>query len=121
MMSPEANLLFGKPLASGVTAFLIDRFYFRQTQVMPNVAFAASVAIGILAADQIAKRTGHSTVSKSLEARALEIGLSTALALGTDSYVFREARSDFEMPQRVAAVIGSEIIGEYVADSFLGM
>jgi hypothetical protein len=51
----------------------------------------------------------------------MEVGIATALALGTDNFVFREARSEYEMPQRVLAIIGSEIIGEYVADTFLGM
>lgn len=121
MMSSEMNLLFAKPLACAVSAGLIDRFYFSQMQLMPNLAFGASVGIGVLAADQIAKRTGHTAVGKSLEARAMEVGLSTALALGTDNFVFREARSEYEMPQRVMAIVGSEIIGEYIADSFLGL
>lgn len=118
---PVVAELVSKPLTAGAIAAVADRFYFGGN-LSSATAFGAAVAVGVAGADLIGRHTlkNETLVHKSIETRAMEIVGSSALALVADRYVFEKDRM-YEVPQRVATVIASEILAEYAVDTFIGM
>jgi hypothetical protein len=124
MISHETSILIAKPVSSALIAAGIDMLYFKNG-IRANLIFGAGVGLSVFAADMIAKRSpihaGHAThVAKSLEARALELGLGSAGALMIDTYLVESFSSSMTF-ERFASVVVSEVIGEYVSNSFLLM
>lgn len=122
LLSPETTMLIAKPIASGGIAGLIDAFYFKNG-MRANLVFAGTVGGAVFLADMIAKASpvhaGHAThVAKSLEARALELGLATTGALAFDTYMVQSFSSS-DAFDRFISIAASEALGEYVANSFL--
>jgi hypothetical protein len=114
----EFSVIFAKPLLCGTAGALIDRYAYSQPSMYQNLAFGSAVALGVLTADQIAKRAPGlgSQMNRSLEARALEIGIAGGLALGYDAYMFNRKRGA-QMGSRFLAVAASEVVGDYAFHS----
>lgn len=121
MLDPVVADLVTKPLVTGAVAAAADRFWFSGT-MGSALAFGSAAAAGVAGADLIGRYAlkGETLVHKSIETRAMEIVGGSALALMADRYVFERDRT-YEMPQRIGAVVASEILAEYITDSFLGM
>jgi hypothetical protein len=121
MLDPVVADLVTKPLVTGAVAAAADRFWF-SGNMSSALAFGGATALGVAGADLIGRYAlkGEHLVSKSIETRAMEIAGSSALALAADRFVFEKDRA-YEVPQRIGAVVASEIIAEWLTDSFLGM
>lgn len=117
----DVKLLLAKPFACGAVAAIVDRVWAGQPYAQQNLSFGASVFAGVLAADIAAKHLpqNQNVIEKSLEARALEIGLTSAVAFSVDRFYYRAYPSAY-MSSRIGQVIVSEIVGSWVADSFVG-
>jgi hypothetical protein len=118
---PVTAELVTKPLVSGAIAAIADRYWF-YGNMSTAAAFGAATAVGVAGADLLGRYAlkNETLVHKSIETRAMEVVGSSALALMADRYVFEKDRT-YEMPQRIGAVIASEVLAEYVVDSFIGM
>lgn len=120
-IDPSTEAKLAKPIACGLVAALADRFYAGTSGIQQNLAFGASVAAGVFAADMIAPHLpGHNSVEKSLEARALELGLTSGASFAIDRYLMQSYPSNY-MGSRVMTILASEVIGDYVASSFTGV
>jgi len=121
-IDPATEAKLAKPVACGLVAALADRFYAGTPKIQQNLAFAASVAAGVFAADMIAPHLPGNTnmVERSLKSRALELGVTAGAAFAMDRYLFNSYPSSY-LGSRVMTIIGSEIVGEYVAQSFTGV
>lgn len=118
---PVTAELVTKPLVSGAVAAVADRYWF-SGDMSSSLAFGTAVAVGVAGADLVGRYAlkNETLVHKSIETRALEVVGGTTLALVADRYVFEKNRM-YEVPQRVGAVIASEILGEYLTETFIGM
>jgi hypothetical protein len=121
MLDPVTQDLIAKPLVTGAVAALADKYWF-SGNMSSAAAFGGATAVGVAGADLIGRYAlkGETLVHKSIETRAMEVAGGSALALMADRFVFEKDRT-YEMPQRIGAVVASEIIGEWITDTFLGM
>lgn len=118
MIDQETKVLITKPVVTGAVAIAADRILMGTTSFPRNLAFATSVAGGVFVSDMIAKHTVGNSVGRSIEARALEIGMTTTAAIATDAYIFRNA-VEYNLPSRIITIAASEIIGEYISTCFM--
>jgi hypothetical protein len=119
-IDPLTQALFAKPFAAGAVAGAIDRFYFDKPSLKGNALVGAAVAAGILAADvgmKLGDKASHH-VEKSIETRILELGASSAATLGIERFVLGRYTPPNQMPEKLAAIVISEMAGEWIVSSF---
>eukprot|EP00952_Eustigmatos_sp_NYUAD-ZCMA_P011427 46434-Eustigmatos_ZCMA.PRE.1 len=64
-IDPATEAKLAKPVACGLVAAMADRFYAGTSSYQQNLAFGATVAASVFAADMIAPHLpGHSSVEK---------------------------------------------------------
>jgi hypothetical protein len=118
-MSSEIGVLLSKPLATAAVATGISRYMMPGSAFEYDLSFGAAAGLGVFVADMAAKRiqNTHGTVTRSLEERAMEIGLSTGAGLLAKRYIMGQ---DLYDPIRTSAVIiASDIVAEYLVHSFM--
>lgn len=118
MFDKEIQVIAAKPLATAATAFLADRLLMGNASVSSNLAFAASTGTGVFVSDMIAKHTVGNSVGRSIEARVLEIGLTSAAAVATDAYLLGR-NVNYNIGDRIFTIAVSEMAGEWLAQSFM--
>jgi hypothetical protein len=72
----------------------------------------------VLIADLAATKLHGNEVSRSIEKRALEVGLGVGAGLGIHKYLM--GNEFYDLPQRVGVAVASEVAGEWLANSFFG-
>lgn len=118
----STQALLAKPLATAVTAGLADRYFLGTADMTTNATFAGVVGASVMLADLVGKYGVNkgTEVVKSLETRAIEIGVSVPSAIMLERYVNPRVNRN-NTAKKALAVLGSEIIGEWLSTSFLGL
>jgi hypothetical protein len=121
-LDPEVETLLAKPVACALTGALVDRFWSGNSDISQNLVFGGCVAVGVLVSEVASKHLpAHDNgVTKSLESRLIEVGVSATGAIALDKFVFRTPMSIYTL-HRIIGVVASDMAGEWVANSFLGI
>jgi hypothetical protein len=121
MIDETTKLIIAKPIASGAVAFAIDRYALGQSFTKNNLLFAAAVSSGILVSDLVAKygKLHGSEIEKSIEGRLMEIGTTVGGTLLVEKFILAQNTVPSLMYQKVGAVIASDVLGEWVAGTFI--
>jgi hypothetical protein len=114
-----------KPAISGGTAFLIDKYYFKESNTQRSIYFAAAVGTGIAAGTIIGSAAPDFSLGvigsgKAIESRIAEITLGTGAAYAINKFVLKNDFSRDQMMKRVGAIVVCDIAGEFASDFFAG-
>lgn len=114
----DLALLLAKPVATAAVATGIQKFMFPGYGLPYAAAFGASVGAGVLAADLASSQIQGSRVSRSIEQRAMEVGLGVGSGLAIHKFVL--GGELYDIKQRVAVAAAAEVLGEFISNSFIG-
>lgn len=121
MMDSELAVLFAKPIAVAAVATAANQWITPGFGLQYSATFGASIGAGVLVADVIGSKMGQggSVVSKSIENRVMELSLGVGSGLAVHKYILGQDYYGF--PQRALIAAGSEVAGEWLSNSFLGV
>lgn len=87
-----------------------------------DVGFGIAAGLGVLTADLIGKHIHHShhgnVITKNIEERVMEIGLSTGAGLLAKRYVV--GQDIYNPVQTSAIIITADVLGDYIAHTIYG-
>ena len=124
----DTTLLY-KPVVAGLTAYGIDKFYFKNGSSNHNMYFAGSVALGIGLGAMTNSLTAdvQQTIlpnGKGLLQRAVEIGGGAASAYGINKYVLKNESykdvSEIGSAKIIGAIVVADVVSEYFCDYMAG-
>ena len=122
---PDFNLI--KPIVSGGTAFAIDRFYFKQTDMQKNAIFAGAVAgtmyFSPIITDMIPTflpDMGTFANGKQVQDRLMEVAVGGGVGYIINNVVMKNTMSNNEAMKRIGAVLVSDLVGEAFLDYWVG-
>lgn len=113
----DLTMLLAKPIATAAIATGIQQYVFTGLGFPYAASFGASVGTGVLVADIAATQLHGNQVTRSIEKRALELGLGVGAGLAIHKYIM--GNDFYGLPERIAIATAAEIGGEYVANTFL--
>jgi hypothetical protein len=113
-----------KPIAAGVTAMALDRFYFNENDGMRSLKFGVFVAGGVLASELIAPNIMPDLPSlnkelyngKQLALRITEVASASIGVFVVNKYITGNDIYGNEMFARLGAIAISDVVGEFAAD-----
>ena len=120
---------FVKPIVAASTILLIDRMYFKNTNLRSNLYFASTVAAGTFVSSSIAESakgmfptsTAVGSLKKNLESRVVEIAFVSGVSYGVNRFVLKNEYNVNDMFMRVASITVSDIVSEVVSEIVLKM
>lgn len=104
-----------KPLIGFGLGYAVDSLYF-QRPMNQNLYFATSIGLGLALADVIGKYAIPHNAGRTLETRVLEVALATGMVSAIDSYVLEPQRFRNDIGSRTLAIVGIEIVANYIDD-----
>lgn len=111
-------MLITKPIATAAIATGLTKYMFK-SNFNYAASFGASVGTGVLVADLLSTKLHGNEVSRSIEKRALEVGLGVGAGLGIHKYIM--GNEFYNLRERVGVAVASEIAGEWLCSSFHGV
>ena len=120
---------FVKPIVAASTILLIDRLYFKNTNMRSNIYFAGSVFAGTFVSSSIAESTkgmfptstAVGSLKKNLESRVVEIACVSGVSYGVNRFLLKNEYNVNEMFMRVCAIAVSDVVSEVVSETILKM
>ena len=120
---------FVKPIVAASTILLIDRMYFKNTNLRSNLYFASTVAAGTFVSSSIAESakgmfptsTAVGSLKKNLESRVVEIAFVSGVSYGVNRFLLKNEYNVNDMFMRVGAIAVSDIVSEVVSEIVLKM
>jgi hypothetical protein len=120
MISP----VFVKPLVSGVSAFLFDKFLLGNTDTKSCAVFGGAVLVGtglsqaFTGLDLGLLPDSQIYTGKSISQRAIEITLATGASYAGNRFILQNDMQPSMISQKVGIILLSQFIGEYTSDYF---
>ena len=118
MVSP----IFVKPLVSGVTAFLLDKYVLGNTNSTSSAVFAGAVVVGT-GASQVFSGLDLGILpdtqiytGKTIAQRSIEIILGTTAAYAGNRFVLNNDFQPSLMGKKIGIIFASQVVGEYISD-----
>lgn len=113
-----------KPVACGVTAMALDKYYLGEKNMSSSAVFGAIVAGGVLASEAIAPHIVPDLPSlnsqiyngKQLGLRITEVASASIGVFAVNKFVIRNDKYSGEVLKRLGVIAVSDVVGEYVAD-----
>ena len=119
-MSSELVTYLAKPATTAAVAGAADYFFLGQKNIKNAAVFGASIGGAVLIADAIGNHAlGGGAITKSLERRALEIGLTSGAGIGVYMFLDPVQSRATKNSDKLMAIIGSEIVADYIVESFV--
>ena len=111
-----------KPFVAASTILLIDRMYFKNTNLRSNLYFAGTVAASTFVSSSIAESTKGmfptstmvGSLKKNLESRVVEIAFVSGVSYGVNRFLLKNEYNVNDMFMRVAAIAVSDVVSEIV-------
>ena len=117
-----------KPLATAGFCYLIDQFILNESNMNKSAIFAASSGAGAYAGMMIGSSlpdmSSHLPTylgnGKGLLQRCAEIGSGVGISYGVNRYVLRNTSYRENDMNKIMALVGADILGEYASDYIAG-
>jgi len=117
-----------KPLATAGFCYLIDQFILNEPNMNKSAIFAASSGAGAYAGmmlgsslpDMSSYLPTYLGNGKGLLQRCAEIGSGVGISYGVNRYVLRNTSYRENDMNKIMALIGADILGEYASDYIAG-
>ena len=118
-----------KPIIAASTILLIDRMYFKNTNMRSNLYFAGTVAAGTFVSSSVAEMSKNmfptstmvGSLKKNLESRVVEIAFVSGVSYGANRFLLKNEYNVNDMFMRVAAIAVSDVVSEVVSEMVLKM
>jgi len=119
--------LLVKPVVAAGTAFAIDRFYFKQTDMQKNAIFAGVVGgtmfISPIVTNMIPSflpDLGTFANGKQVQDRLMEVAVGGGVGYIVNNVILKNTMSNNEAMKRIGAVLVADIVGEAALDLWAG-
>jgi len=117
-----------KPLATAGFCYLIDKFILNEPNMNKSAIFAASSGAGAYAGMMLGSSLPDMSSTlptflgngKGLLQRCAEIGSGVGISYGVNRYVLRNTSYRENDMNKIMALIGADILGEYASDYIAG-
>lgn len=119
-----------KPLATGLTAGLIQKYVYADEDMNKVMMFAGAVAIGQYGSQFVTPLASMlpnmPSISdslydgKTLAVRIVEVGSTSGIAYLVNKYLLNNDIYTDELYQRLMIIAASDVIGEYISDYMAG-
>jgi hypothetical protein len=133
-MSTNINSLlqphYVKPIISAVVATIMDRLILKQEDMTSNVTFGIAVGLGTFGGQMIGVKVSDALLptdqiiynfsGKTLLQRAIEIGSAGGSSYVFNRYLFANDFNQSALPRKLAVIVSSEVISEYISDILQG-
>jgi len=117
-----------KPLATAGFCYLIDQFILNEPNMNKSAIFAASSGAGAYAGMMLGSSLPDMSSTlptflgngKGLLQRCAEIGSGVGISYGVNRYVLRNTSYRENDMNKIMALVGADILGEYASDYIAG-
>ena len=122
MTSFLSNKKIVKSLIAGTTAAVIDKLYFKSTNLKGTLLMSAVIAGSSYFASIVSPKFDISTYENSMvdastiQERAMELGVGVGGSFLINKYMFDSLKSDFSMKDGAILFLSSSVISEYASD-----
>ena len=127
-MSSSNSDFIVKPMATGVTAYLLDVFVLKETNTSKSISLGVSAAAGVTIGGMVGgltppinfNNTSFFGNGKGLSARITEIGAGTASSYIINNYVMKNVGYRDTMYNTIGVIVVADLVGEYISDFIAG-
>ena len=122
MTSFLSNKKIVKALIAGSTAAVIDKLYFKSTNLKGTLLMSAVIAGSSYFASVVSPKFDISTYENSMvdastvQERVMELGVGVGGSFLINKYMFDSLKSDFSMKDGAILFLSSSVISEYASD-----
>jgi hypothetical protein len=123
-MSSYISPLLIKPVVSGISAMLLDKYLLKIESTTRNAYFGASVAVGTALGDYVGTFAPailpdtQLFAGKTISTRLTEILVGSGTAYSVNRFILSNDFTPSQMGQKLGVVALSQLIGEYASDYF---
>jgi hypothetical protein len=113
-----------KPVAAGLTAVALDKYYMNEENMSKSLVFGALVGGGVLASELVAPHIVPDLPSlnsqiyngKQLGLRITEVASASIGVFAINKYAVRNDNYRGEILKRMGVIVVSDVVAEYIAD-----
>ena len=118
-----------KSIIASAVILIIDRFYFKNSDLTSNLYFSGSVGLGTFVSSSIAETTRGmiptntmiGSLGKNIESRVIEIVAVSSVAYGVNRFVLKNEISTNDIYMKLCAIAAGDVVSEIVSEMVLRM
>jgi len=109
-----------KPAIGGMTAFVMDKFVLRNSNMQHNMMFAGAVAVGLGLGTLVNTTLNVSQTmlgeNKGIMDRAVEVGASAGCGFVLNQYILKNTTYYDDLAKQLGVILVCDIVAEYGDD-----